>query len=79
MRKKDKQAICDALEELLKLIGKSKIVSSVDYTFKNGTVSVHYADPADSLSCCAHVGVNYRGGIEDLVDLIQRLSEVQHD
>lgn len=79
MRKKDKQAICNALEELLKLMQKSKIVSSVDCTVKNGTVSVHYADPADGLGCCAHVGVNYRGGIEDLVDLIQRLSEVQHD
>ena len=79
MRKKDKQAICDALEELLKLISASKTVSSVDYTVKNGTVSVHYTDPADGLSCCAHVGVNYRGGIENLVDLIQRLSEARHD
>ena len=79
MRKKDKQAICDALEELLKLIGESKIVSSVDYTVRNGTVSVHYADHTDGLRCCACIGVNHRGGIEDLVDLIQRLSEVQHD
>ena len=79
MRKKDKQAICDALEELLKLISASKTVSSVDYTVRNGTVSVHYTDPADGLSCCTHVGVNYRGGIENLVDLIQRLSEARHD